>query len=289
MLTTLRHAAAWRLRAASLEARLFRRRLAAWTMFRHGVSKYRVLDETELRATRKSDTVFVFGSGSSLNDITTAEWRAIEAHDTIGFNWFVHEKFLRCDYHVIREIGPTDLDPAAERRLREYCDRIRTNPRYASTVLMVQSGFRATNGNLAIGLGLLPPERPIFLWRSLRDRAEPSQSLADGLTHQYGTLEECVNFAGLMGWTTIVIAGVDLYDRRYFWLGPDEPVYGDTTTEGPHNLGASGLVDRLGAWRVYFAARGIEMFVHNPKSLLARTVPVWRGTAGRSSRSAGGS
>jgi hypothetical protein len=289
VLTRLRRAAAWRLRAAWLDARLFPHRLAAWAMFRRGISRYQVLDEAAVVATRKSDTVFVFGSGASLNDISPAGWRAMEAHDTIGFNWFVHQKFLRCDYHLLREVGPTDLDPAARPRLREYCDLIRTNPNYASTVLLVQTGFRATNGHLAIGLGLLPPDRRIFLWRSLRDRTEPSRSLTEGLAHQYGTLEECVNFAALMGWTTIVIAGVDLYDRRYFWLGTDEPVYGDTTTAGLHNLASSGLVSRLGKWRADFAARGIDMFVHNPNSLLAQTVPVWRGTAARPSRSAGAS
>jgi hypothetical protein len=289
MLTRLRRAAAWRLRAAALEARMSPRRISAWLQFRRGLSRYRVLTEPELRATRKSDTVFVFGSGASLNDIPAVEWRDMEAHDTVGFNWFVHERFIRCDYHVMREVSLTDLDPAAAQRLKDYCDRIRTNPHYASTVLMVQTGFRATNGNLAIGHGLLPDDHPIFLWRSLRNRSEPSRSLEEGLTHQYGTLDECVNFAVLMGWTTIVIAGVDLYDRRYFWLGPDEPVYGDTTTQGLHNLGTTGLVDHLGRWRADFAARGIEMFVHNPKSLLARTVPVWQGVASRPLRSAGGS
>ena len=42
-----------------------------------GRCAYSTLTEVELRARRRSDTVFVFGSGYSLNDITPAGWRHI--------------------------------------------------------------------------------------------------------------------------------------------------------------------------------------------------------------------
>ena len=71
---------------------------------------YRALTEEELRRTRKSDTVFIFGSGYSLNDIPPEQWREIERHDTLGFNWFVHQRFVRCDYQLIREICTTERD-----------------------------------------------------------------------------------------------------------------------------------------------------------------------------------
>src|SRR5579864_4865841 len=44
---------------------------------------YAFLDEEELRASRRSDTVFIFGSGSSLNEIPDLEWRQFERHDTL--------------------------------------------------------------------------------------------------------------------------------------------------------------------------------------------------------------
>ena len=127
----------------------------------------------------------------------------------------------------------------------------------------------------------MPPAQPIFLWRTLTDRAEPSTSLKDGLVHVSATLEECVNFAFLMGWKAIVLAGVDLYDRRYFWLPPDQPGYGDTTTDIPHRTASTGIVDSLGAWRDRFAAEGVQLFVHNPRSLLTSRLPVWRADAGQ--------
>lgn len=221
--------------------------------------------------------MFVFGSGSSLNTMPGAEWREIERHDTIGFNWFVHQRFVRCDYHVVREICTNDIDTRlCGQQLDAFRRAVQSNPLYAKTIFLVQTGFSATNGNRAIGLGLLPPGARIYLWRSLRGRTEPSASLADGLVHAQGTLVECVNFAFLMGWRRIVIAGVDLYDRRYFWLPPDQPAFDDVPCDAPHNTASSGIVELLGAWRDRFARDGVELYVHNPKSLLARTIPIWR-------------
>lgn len=251
-------------------------RLLAWIGFRRHVSEYRLLGEDELRRTRKSDTVFIFGSGYSLNDMSPAEWRAIEAHDTIGFNWFVHQRFVRCDYHLVREIGSADMDRNFRMaELVKYFDLARTNPKCGNTIFLIQTGFKATSGNRAIGFRQVPVNHPVFLWRSIHGRLDPSRSLSHGLTHTHGTLNEVVNFAFLMGWTRIVIAGVDLYDRRYFWLAADEPLPGDVTVEALHNTAAGGVVEGLGRWRTDFERSGVGLFVYNPKSLLARVLPVW--------------
>ncbi len=41
---------------------------------------------------KKSDTIFILGSGSSVNDLTEENWTVINSHDSIGFNfWLIHE------------------------------------------------------------------------------------------------------------------------------------------------------------------------------------------------------
>jgi hypothetical protein len=271
------NAAIWKARKTLFEARQFPPRFHAWRAFRRERASYQLLDENQLRATRKSDTVFIFGSGASLNDISADEWRAIEACDTMGFNWFVREAFVRCDYHLMREVGPSDLYEAGWRPyLTEFFQIARANPRFADTIFLIQTGFRATNGNRSIGLSLAPRDRRIFLWRSNVGAARPSPSFREGLTHGPGTLLECVNFAFLLGWTRIVLAGVDLYDRRYFWLG-DEPRQDDPVKDvnTPHST-SSDIVTALGRWREIFEERGVGLFVYNPRSLLGQTLPLWR-------------
>ena len=44
-----------------------------------------------LGAKRKSDTLFVLGSGASIHDLNETEWAAIAAADSVGFNnWSLH-------------------------------------------------------------------------------------------------------------------------------------------------------------------------------------------------------
>jgi hypothetical protein len=269
------NAVEWRLRRLRLDLQSFPVRFRAWLGFQRRVRRHRILSEDELRATRKSDTVFIFGSGSSLNAISPREWHAIAQHDTIGFNWFVHQQYVRCDYHLVREIGPTDLDPSGWKPyLIEYFDRFRGNPHFASTVLLLQAGFRATNSNRAIWLALVPERQRVFLWKS-RAGSELGHSFRDGLAHTHGTLNECVNFAVLVGWKNIVLTGVDLYDRRYFWLPPDQPRPDDPNIDAPHSTAIAGIVETLGSWNEQLRAAGVRLYAYNPRSLLTKVLPVW--------------
>jgi len=261
-----------RIRAARIQA-------LPWLRSRRSRRLYRLLDEGQLRERRRSDTVYVFGSGASLNDLSPGDWEAIAARDTFGFNWFVHQSFVRCDFHLIRGIPDTDFDARIWKpQLREYFRLIRTNRCFADTVFCVQAGFRATNGNRAIGSRLLPEGSAIFLWRTRTGGSDPGRSFAEGLTHAHSTLTEVVNLAALAGWRRIVLAGVDLYDRNYFWLPPGETrsvdVRRSAAAGDPHVQAATGLGDLLEAWGREFAREGVSLEVLNPQSLLAGRLPV---------------
>lgn len=263
-------------------ARLVHIRFGPWLRATANRRSYRMLGEDELRARRRSETVFVFGSGWSLNEIAADEWTDIARHDTFGFNWFVHQRFVRCDFHLIRGIPDTDLDPAVWRpQIEEYGRLIRSNPCFAETAFLVHGGFRAINGNRTIGYRLLPESSPVFRWRTNVRADLPGESFRAGLSHGHSTLQEAVNAAHLLGWTRIVLAGVDLYDRRYFWLPRDESRSVDLRREAratdPHARAASGMIDALGRWGDWLRERGVALLVHNPRSLLAGTLPVYDG------------
>ena len=259
--------------------RLFPLRLDPWLRFVANRHRYRYVSESELRARRRSDTVFIFGSGASLNELSSETWEEIGLHDTFGFNWFVHQRFVRCDFHLIRGIPDTDRDPSVWRpQLEQYFRLIEENACFADTTYLVHGGFRAINGNRVIGYRLLPIGNPVFRWRTNVSDELPSRTFRQGLVHGYSTLQECVNAAYLLGWRRIVLAGVDLYDRRYFWLPPDETrsvdVLRGATAADVHARGASGMVDALASWRHWLEAEGVELSVLNSRSLLAGVLPV---------------
>jgi hypothetical protein len=234
-----------------------------------GQRRYERLSADQLRGTRTSDTVFIFGSGRSLNDLTSGEWDALARHNTISFREFPRQRWIRADYHLTAEVD----------RLDEYARTIRQNPLYARTVFVVQSGWSAFNGNNLIGRSLLAEGARVFRFtRRSRDRDEPpSRSFDDGLVHGANSVFDAINFAVVMGWREIVLVGVDLYDKRYFWLPADQlRVYEKpgTTLTDPF-FSAEPIVEMAGRWRQQLEADGIRLSVYNPRSLLAGPLPVF--------------
>jgi hypothetical protein len=245
--------------------------------------RYDALTEDGLRATRRSDRVFIFGSGYSINAITAAEWEEIGAHDTFSFNYFPHQRFVRADYHMIGElVTGNDLRRSEwEPALREYARLVAENPLYERTVVLLQAGWSAFQSNRMVALELLRPGTRIFRYRRTARGVyrPPSSSFAEGLVHGAATLVGCVNFAVLMGWREIVLAGVDLADSRYFWL-PYDATRADMVGVVPHDQPypmVQPLIAHLAQWVPLLGARGIRLSVYNPRSLLAAVMPVFRG------------
>lgn len=255
-----------------------------------GRRRYRRLDEDAVRAARRSDTVFVFGSGFSLNEIPADEWEAISRHDTFGFNAFYHQEWVRVDFHLLR--GGVYGELRWRVHAEEVSARLRANPRFAETIFLLQDDYLGYFANQLVGHGLLPEGARLLRYRTARAPGLPTRSFADGVRHAPGTLADVVNCAYLLGWKEIVLAGVDLYDSRYFWLEPDQTLAYDAATgtlvpaksnnirgnryDEPHNTARSGVVDQMERWSRFLAEEGVRLSVYNPRSLLADVLPVHR-------------
>lgn len=260
-----------------------------------GVSGAVPMREAELRGRRRSDTIYIFGSGYSLNQLTRADWDAIEQHDTMAFSYFVLQKMVRIDYHLVRELGLTSHENAQRKDVwrtvyAAYAEILRDNPRFRDAVFVVQAGWPAYAGNRLVGLGYLPKGARLFRYRNgRRGLHPPATTFAQGLTHGPATVTDCVNFASVVGWRRIVLAGIDLYDRRYFWQVPGGdfyPLAGITDRGGGEYAGEGDLdarhrtsrpmLDWAALWRTELGKQGISLEVLNPKSLLAGILPVHR-------------
>lgn len=261
----------------------------AWMRDRINRRRYRLLAESELRAARKSDTVFIFGSGSSLNEITPEEWTFFRQHDVFGFNAFYHDRWIPVDFHLLRVGVYGDL------RWRPFATEVsgilNSNPHFANTIFILQERYLAQFSNQLVGHRLLPRGARLFRYADARQDTPPTRSFKDGLRHTTGTLNDVVNCAFCIGWKDIVLVGVDLYDSRYFYLPPDQTVGIDASTgqvnssehnpyrgqrfDEPHNTLRAGAVDVMREWRSALERDGVRLSVYNPRSLLATVLPVY--------------
>ncbi len=242
---------------------------ASYARDRRGRSRYRILSEPELLATRTSDTAFVFGSGRSLVDIGQEEWAAISRCNTVSLREFPRQHWVRVDYHLTAEVDNLDV----------YAERLRANPLYADTVFVVAGGLVAHMGNELIGQGLLRAGARVFRFRRLsRTQYESPSRRPRELVHGYNSIFDATNFAYAMGYPRIVLAGVDYYNKEYFWLEP-----GETRAYEKEGVVAAGqwsqsdvIVEMMGRWARELAAEDVELLVYNSRSLLARHLPVFR-------------
>ncbi len=263
--------------------------LDAWTRDRMRRRRYTQLDEAEARAARRSDRVFVYGGGASMNDIPPDEWAAMAEHDTFGFNAFYWERWIRVDFQLFRGGAYRVLRPT--HRAAELRDAVRANPNFANTIYVMQDDYLGHYANFLAGGAYLPAGARLFRYRTAPGVGPPTRSFAEGIRHAPGTLVDAVNCAYCLGWKEIVLVGIDLYDSRYYWLPPDKTltydpavnsvVPGDVnllrgnTAGDPHNTVTAGIVKLMGEWRELLAEDGVSLSVHNPKSLLTEVLPVF--------------
>jgi len=225
-----------------------------------------MLGTAELRATRTSETAFVFGSGRSLVEITAEEWDAIARCNTISLREFPRQRWVRVDYHVTSEVD--ELEP--------YAQRIRENPLYAETVFVVQGGFMAERGNELVGRRLLPPGARVFRFhRRARGRYAPPSPSPRVLVHGPNSIFDATNLAIALGYRRVVIAGADYYNKEYFWLAPGEKrPYEPEAVDVAKEWGATPLIlAMMAGWRRELEPRGVHLSVWNPRSRLAEVLP----------------
>jgi hypothetical protein len=238
-----------------------------WLRDRAGRRAYRLLSTNELRATRRSDTAFVFGSGRSLVDITADEWQRIAEHDTISLREFPRQNWVRADYHLTGEVDD----------LEEYARRLRENSLYANTVFVVMGGLFAHMGNELVGRRLLPAGARVFRFRRRsRWRYAPPSRTPRRLVHGPNSIFDAVNLAYALGYRRIIVAGADYYNKEYFWLAPGEArAYEpgvDAVAPWPQT---EQVVAMMGSWRELMAGEGVDLLVFNPRSRLAERLPVF--------------
>lgn len=265
--------------------------LDAWIKERKNRDAYEVLDEAEVKASRKSDTVFIFGSGYSLNDITPEEWRQFEKHDTLGLSGFIYQKWISVDYHLIR--GWVEVKQGALKwraHSEDFANVLNSNAHFKNTILVMQGEYLAQFCNALVGYRLLKAGARIFRYHTARGAKAPTARFKDGLSHTVGTLSDGVNFAYCMGWKHIVLVGVDLYDSRYFWLKSNETLAVDSGTgmmvpaetnvrgaryDQAHNAVKNGIIETMSRWRALFERENVRITAYNPRSLLRDVLPLY--------------
>jgi hypothetical protein len=241
--------------------------------------KAEVLNPTEVKI--RSDTVFVMGSGYSINDISDKHWKQmIDFGEFLSFNNFFRGKFIPIDFHIVREIESFYSIFKSKSVTEKYVKELFGNPFYQKTLFFILNDKKSLASTWVTFFFKIFKDRRICFYKNLDDRLlvrSPSNNI-NKIPHCGTTLFDAINIAYILGYKKIVLVGVDLYDRRYFWLGKDETRYVDkklgSTHEETHST-ANLVMEVMVSWKEYLNDKGIEIYVFNERSLLSKILPIY--------------
>lgn len=252
-------------------------------------SKATYVSVDEIKKSREKDIVFIMGSGSSVNDISKEEWKHIsEFGDTFSFNYFFRGMFVPITYHISGEIseahnyGPILISSNARKNIKSYYSSLFNNPFYKDTIYFLRYKTKVINIPISVATWALYflkafENRRICLYEIDQTKKLPSDSI-HSITHQEATLSDAINISYILGYSKIVLVGVDLYDKRYFWVKEGETRESNLKKgkkySGPHKT-ADRMVKVMNEWSKYLNKKNVKLYVYNPQSLLGKVLPVY--------------
>lgn len=166
---------------------------------------------------KKSDTVFIVGSGESINNLTTSEWSFIQKHNIIGLNYsFVHPVIP--DYHLMEMIPLPEMQDF-------FCEI--TNKNYKDVDMffqykhVIKSNFDLLKYKHQEKMyvhvpHLYPTVYPEVLELYFRELQRTTNIKLSNLVHHNSHIGCAVMFAQALGYKKIVMLGIDLNGGDYF-------------------------------------------------------------------------
>ena len=252
---------------------------------------------------KKSDTIFIFGSGESVNYLTGGQWDEVKRHNTMAFNYFLVHDFVP-DYYEIEIMEPIESHRFFENLAREKYSNVDmfVNLWHANRRKYDFSQYPYQEKMWVFPLWKIPAKSNENFRKSIRYFNKRKMLNLNIVEHISQTC--CViSLAYLLGYKNIVLIGVDLNGTRYFThsnnaVYPSNPNYERLNIirdialklEGKENIKNHGtmipdIVKKndailLSDWisifnEEVFKPEGIKLFASSEKSKLAEFLSVY--------------
>ena len=202
------------------------------------------------KARPTGSTLFILGNGGSINELSPHAWQEISQHLSVGLNAWPLHPFVPSYFSFEFAADTVDLDS----ELKWLVERAEESSRKeASTALFLRPPSLASPSLLTWLASVFPNRKQIYgrsnlgsrdprnIAPDLREifRALKAERLPPSVLPDNGSSVARLICAGLLaGYTEIVLSGVDLNDRPYFWFEDDFIIrHGDFRERCPRETG----------------------------------------------------
>jgi hypothetical protein len=268
------------------------------------------ISDSRLSRYKTSDTVFILGSGDSINDISDRQWAHIDNHDSIGLNrWPIHD--FTPTYYVFEH----HMNPEQEqfnRKHWEMIDSVEEDYREIPIIIKDTSAVRDRlspadvpkwlRGDLIISADSAFSQ--VVDWSAPQRKNEKLLQYLDYkgyfdrgnfkvLYRKRSSISYLLHLCTLLGYENIVLCGVDLTDSGYFfdnekYENKDVPIPWrpfrrnddqekiETHKVNDPEFGELTLEKVIDAMNnIVLKSRGIDLFVENKSSALHPNIPLY--------------
>lgn len=245
---------------------------------------------------RKSDKLFILGSGASINNLSLVEWEHIRKYDSVGFNfWLVHE-FVP-NFYVYEESHITERNEIFYQILKMKKEKYKNIPFLIKDIELKHTKLLDIPNDMKHNFYLASC---LFLQGSSLKKQYFNKILLEvdkfiqkknknNIQFSFGrkaSLSYLVFLAYLLGYKEIILCGVDLNNTNYFF---DHDFYADSlkpinikgTQHITNQINESDdldmtIVDILqGINFTLLEPKGIKLMVSNPNSALVSIMKVY--------------
>ena len=180
---------------------------------------FTVAQREDLVKFKKSDSILILGSGTSINDLTNEDWLHAQQMDSIGFNWFFVHSFIPTFYHMELRESEFEFFKSCYHQL---------NKNYSKVPFMVNINHISHNWDFKTlsfikNLSITTPERYSEIseaaFREVLQHYYHTDNYLkkDLLIHPRASIITLISFGVLLGYKKIILAGIDLINTDYFF------------------------------------------------------------------------
>lgn len=199
-----------------------------------------------LKKYKKHEKIFIFGGGSSIKELTRKNFQEISKHCSIGINMWVFHKFVT-NYYMIELTNDKNLNDKYRSKILSLLKNKLKQPIFLiykspSVSVNTQNWSKGMNSKRVL---LYEYIRPDVFKKNLKNEFEKTINLllekiknSNVLTLGIGaSVERAISLTLLLGYSKIILLGIDIKNTKYFWSNKDYDFKNLATGQkknGPH-------------------------------------------------------
>ena len=261
---------------------------ALWLWVKNRDVKYCYVNLKRCKEYKTSDTVFIFGSGPSVNNITWKQLEYIKSHDSFGINHIFLLKFPMTYYYL-------GYEPTSNASLNAlFTKDVRSV--YENTLWFVPTKVFYRLYHPRIIPNFFPPNVKMVAFdyppavNFVKDRPFCANDFERTLVYR-STMTLVLYIVNMLGYKNIVLMGVDLHTHYHYHdhidkvkeHRIDKGVY-NHLKEGssfedllPKKLAKKRTMEEYyyAVYELYFKPRGVNLYVGNKGNMLSPRIPLY--------------